>query len=134
MKAAGIIAVTFCAFTVIRSPASARDYPPQFQLGLTWPWHRGLTWPWHNRLHDDLNQLNRMRGHVRWQLHNYRSGVDVRRDFWRTSKQIDQINAEYRQARFDRKQLRSDIDGARSDLHQIEVTLRVRPHDLFVWR
>lgn len=134
MKAAGLIAATFCAFTVVSSPASARDYPQQCQLGLTWPWHKAVTWPWHNRLRDDLNQLNRMRGTVRWQLHNYRKPVYVRRDFWRISKQIDQINAQYRQSRFDRKQLRYDIDRARSDLHQIEVALRVRPHDLFVWR
>jgi hypothetical protein len=134
MKAAALIAVTFCALTIVSSPASARDSSPQFQLGLTWPWHKAVIWPWHNRLRDDFNQLNRMRGHVRWQLHNYRSHTDVRRDFWRISKQIDQINAQYRQTHFDRTQLRSDIDRARSDLHQIEVALRVRSRDLFVWR
>jgi hypothetical protein len=134
MKAAGLIAVTFCAFTVVSSPASARDYPRQFQFGMTWPWHKGVTWPWHDRLRDDVNQLNRMRGQVRWELHNYRTHADVHRDFWRISKEIDQINARYRQSRPDRKQLRSDINRARSDLHQIEVVLRVRSHDLFVWR
>ena len=134
MKGAGLIAVTFCAVTIVSAPASARDYLQQFHLGFTWPWHKGLTWPWRNRLHEDLNQLNRMRGHVRWQLHNYHAPADIRRDFWRISKEIDQINARYRQSQFDRKQLRYDIDRARSDLHQIEVALRVRPHDLFVWR
>jgi hypothetical protein len=134
MKAAGLIAVTFCAFAVVSNPAPARDYPQQVQLGLNWPWRKGVTWPWHDRLRDDLNQLNRMRGHVRWQLHNYRAHADIRRDFWRISKEIDQINAQHRQTRFDRRQLRHDIDRARADLHQIELALRVRPHDLFGWR
>ena len=126
MKTTALITTAFCVFIFLTDSTSARDYSRANQFGLTWPWR--------NRLHDDVNQLNRMRGHVRWQLHNYRADPQVRRDFWRISRDIDGINARVRQGGFNRRELRRDIDRARFELHQIEMALRVRPRDFYPWR
>jgi signal transduction protein with GAF and PtsI domain len=96
----------------------------------------GYTWPWTNRLDAEINQLNRMRGHVRWQLHYYQARVrsDIRQDFARISRQVDKINAEFRSSDHDRRRLQGAVERARADLHDIETRLRVRKSDYYQWR
>lgn len=97
-------------------------------------YHLGLTWPWSHGLQEEINHLNRMRGHVRWQLRNYKGNREVRRDFFRVSHDIDGINSRFRADSSNRRQLRRDVERAHGELHRIEIALRVKERDLYPWR
>jgi hypothetical protein len=93
-----------------------------------------MTWPWSDRLGEAINHLNRMRGHVRWEFRNHRSNRQIRRDFLSISRDIDRINAQYKQGGYNRRELRRDVELAHQKLHRIEVALHVRPRDVYPWR
>jgi hypothetical protein len=93
-----------------------------------------FTWPWSNRLPDEINHLNRMRGHVRWLFRNSRSKPQTRRDFFTVSHEIDRINAQFKQGGFNRHQLQRDVANAHVELHRIEVALNTKPRDYYLWR
>ena len=93
-----------------------------------------MMWPWSDRLADAINHLNRMRGHVRWEFRNHRSDRQIRRDFLSISRDIDRINAQYKEGGYDRRQLRRDVEQAHQELHRVELALHVRPHDFYPWR
>ena len=106
--------------------ASAHDFGTDVRIAITWPWS--------DHLENAINQLNRMRGHVRWEFRNHRSQRETRRQFLAISHDIDRINAQYRKGGYNRRQLRQDVDRARHELHQIEVALHVRSRDFYPWR
>jgi hypothetical protein len=95
-----------------------------------------FSWPWSDRLDADVNHLNRMRGHVRWQVNYYRARAtpQIRRDFVRTSREIDQVNSEFRQRDYDRGHLRREVERLHADLHDIETRLRIRKSDYYRWQ
>ena len=93
-----------------------------------------FAWPWSNRLGDDINHLNRMRGHVRWLFRNYHSKQPLRRDFFAVSHEIDRINGQFKQKGFDRRQLQRDVANAHVELHRIEMALKAKPRDYYLWR
>jgi hypothetical protein len=93
------------------------------------------TWPWSARLDTEINHLNRMRGHVRWQLQYYqaRANAAIRSDFGRISRDVDHINAEFKGGNYDRVQLHQRVERLHADLHGIETRLRVRASDYYRW-
>ena len=94
-----------------------------------------MTWPWSkNRLDDQVTQLNRMRGHVRWLFRNYKSSPQLRKDYFSISRDIDDINSRFKQKDHDKGKLRQDVDRAHHELHRIEVALKVKPRDFYPWR
>jgi hypothetical protein len=86
---------------------------------------------WGPRLDSDVNQLNRMLGHVRWQLRNYKKGPQFRDPFQRIAREVDKVNAEFRKGDYKPRKLRDEIYRLRRELHQIEIDLHVKKADLY---
>jgi hypothetical protein len=128
MKKLGSTTLIACGLMVTAGLGSARSSEPNTTIALTWPWS--------NQLDSQINHLNRMRGHVRWQLNYYRARAkpQIRREFARVSGDIDDINANFRNRDYDQHRLGRKIERARNDLHQIEQQLHVRSHDYYAWR
>jgi hypothetical protein len=81
-----------------------------------------------------INHLNRMVGHVRWQLTRYHPGGDIRREFADIRRDVDRANWKFRQGHYDRRQLRREVDNLHERLHRLEVRMHVRANDYYNWR
>jgi len=126
MKKLSLILLIACGLNVPAISISAPDYRSNMAFAYSWPWS--------NRLDAEINHLNRMRGHVRWQLGHYRANSSIRRDFARLSREIDHVNWEYRQHGYDRRHLHREVERLHAALHDIETRLRVRTWDYYHWR
>jgi hypothetical protein len=128
MKKLGLITRITCGLILTTGPISARSSEQNTTIAFAWPWS--------NQLNSEINHLNRMRGHVRWELNYYRARANsqIRRAFARVSGEIDDINANFRKHDYDHRRLEHKIGRARIDLHQIEEQLHVRSRDYYVWR
>ncbi len=99
-------------------------------LGFEWPsWFSNT-----GNLQSQVNNLNRMLGHVRWQFTRYHSNRAVQQDYWRVKHEADRLNAQYKTGKYDQKKMRNDIHGLRVRLQEIEVRLKVKRADLYVWK
>ena len=85
-----------------------------------------------SRLDGRIERLNRMLAHVRSEVSRYRGDWRLRREVQRISSEVSRVNWRYRRG-FDRSRLRGEIDSLRSQLHQIEVRLRIRSGDYYRW-
>ena len=128
MKNLVLTTIIGCSLGFATASASARDSQQGSDYRL------GMTFPWSHTLKEEINHLNRMRGHVRWQLRNYRGNRQIRHDFYRISKEIDQINSRFQSGSFKKGQLRHDVEKAHIELHRIENALHVKPRDFYPWR
>lgn len=126
MKKLGFILLIVCGLSAGAVSASARENERTGR-----PTFGFMGW---RSLETDINHLNRMRGHVRWQLSNYRGGSRLRQEFAEISREIDQINADFRNKSGDRRHLRREIERVHARLHHLEVVLRVRSRDYYQWR
>ena len=89
---------------------------------------------WGGSIEPHVNHLNRMVGHVRWQLSRYHGDPGVRREFAGIRHDVDRVNAVFRAGHYDRRRLRQEIDGLHARLHQLEVRMHVRSNDYYGWR
>ena len=97
----------------------------------------GFEWPWVNsggNLQNEVNQLNRMLGHVRWQFTRYHSNRAVQQDYWRIKHEAEGLNARYKAGNYDKKRMRDEIHGLRVRLQEIEIRLKVKKADLYIWK
>jgi hypothetical protein len=126
VKNLALFTMIACGLCLAVSSASARDYDYN---------NRGA-YAFFNRdrLDSEINHLNRMRGHVRWELGNYRAGRQMRGEFARVSREIDHVNGEFKNRDYDRRHLRREVERLHADLHQIEQQLHVRSRDYYLWR
>lgn len=93
----------------------------------------GFDWmPWSNP-QGQINQLNRMVGHVRWQFTRYHSDKAMQHDYWQIRHEIDQLNAQFKRGGYDRGRMRADIERLHGRLHDLEVRLRVKTADVYHW-
>ena len=128
MKNLALLTMIGCSLGLV-SIASARENDasrPAYQMAMTWPWSHGLQ--------EEINHLNRMRGHVRWQFRNYKASRETRQNFFRVSHDIDNINARFKTAHFDKRALRRDVERAHIELHRVETALKVKERDYYPWR
>lgn len=126
MKKITLFTIIACSLGLTAGSASAlmsQDY----RIAMTWPWSS------HN-LQEEVNNLNRMRGHLRWQFRNYKASNETRQRLYKVSHDIDGINTKFRTQTFDKKQLRADISSAHSEMTSIERALKVKPRDYYVWK
>ena len=89
---------------------------------------------WGGGIEPHINHLNRMVGHVRWQLSRYHGDPSVRREFANIRRDVDRVNWAYKSGKYDRRQLRGEIEGLHARLHQLEVRMHVRTNDYYGWR
>jgi hypothetical protein len=87
-----------------------------------------------DRLDSEINHLNRMLGHVRWELGRYNAGRQIRHDYARIRREADQVNWKFQHGGDDRRQLRREVARLHADLHSLEIQLRVRTWDYYRWR
>jgi hypothetical protein len=86
-----------------------------------------------DRLDSEINHLNRMLGHVRWELGRYNAGRQIRFEYARVRREAAQVNWKFQHGG-DRRQLRREVARLHNDLHGLEVQLRVRKWDFYSWR
>jgi hypothetical protein len=129
MKKLALMVMIACASNLSAAAASARDSEDSDR-----PAYSFLLWG--NRLDSEINHLNRMRGHVRWEVSYYRTRASsrLRREFVELSREIDHINWQFRHRDYDRRRLRREIEHAHAELHRIEMELHVRARDYYLWR
>ena len=85
-----------------------------------------------DRLDWQVNHMNRMLAHVRWELSRYRGDWRLRREVERISGEVSRVNWRYRRG-YETWRLRREVDSLRSELHQIEVRLHARGGDYYRW-
>jgi hypothetical protein len=119
-----IIAVLCCTATFV--PAAETPGTPPLTYGFDWM-------PWSN-LQGQINHLNRMVGHVRWQFTRYHSDKVMQRDYWQIRHEVDQLNSRFKVGGYDHGRMRADIERLHGRLHDLEVRLRVKKNDLYNWR
>jgi hypothetical protein len=88
---------------------------------------------WHG-IEEHLNHLNRMVGHVRWQMGIYHADGAIRRDFDQIRREVNGVNERYRENGHHRRELLRQIEDLHARLHQLEVRMRVRDKDYYGWR
>jgi hypothetical protein len=118
-----LIGATWCVGTV-----SAQNHEENRDGRFSLPWGHG------HDLQSHINHLNRMVGHVRWQLTRYHPNRAMRSDFEEIRRDVDHVNGQFRNGRYDRGQLRREIDNLHDRLHRLEVRMRVRSSDYYIWR
>ena len=123
MKNLALTIMIGCGLGFATVSATARDFAQE--RGAQSDYRMAMTWPWSKGLKEEINHLNRMRGHVRWQLRNYRSSKGIRHDFFQLSRDIDQINSRFQSGSYKGKQLRHDVERAHAEIHRIELALKV---------
>jgi hypothetical protein len=104
--------------------ALAYDYRYDNRAAYVSPGRNGLDWR--------VDRLNRMLGHVRWELGRYRGDWRLRREVERVSVEVNRVNWRYRHG-YDTWRLSREIDSLRYQLRQIEVRLHVRGGDYYRW-
>lgn len=87
----------------------------------------------HNQTAYEINHINRMFAHVRWQASRYGADWWTRRQIRHVSRELNHVNWEYQTGRFSWYHLRGEIEHIHNELHNIELRLRVRPHDYYRW-
>ena len=96
--------------------------------------HFSLPWTHGGDVQAQLNHLNRMVGHVRWQLTRSHPNRAMRSDFAEIRRDVDHVNWRFKNGHYDRRQLRQEIDSLHNRLHRLEVRMRVRSNDYYNWR
>jgi hypothetical protein len=87
-----------------------------------------------DRLGSEINHLNRMLGHVRWELGRYGANRQIRYEYFRIKREAEQVNWRFQHGGYDRRQLRREVARLHNDLHSLELQLRVRTWDYYRWR
>ena len=85
-----------------------------------------------DRLDWQIDRMNRMLAHVRWELGRYRGDWRLRREVDRVASEVNRINWRHRHG-WDSFRLRREVDRLRGELHNIEVRLHVRSGDCYRW-
>ena len=88
---------------------------------------------WHG-IQERLNHLNRMVGHVRWQMGRYRADGQIRHEFEQIRREVNGVNERNRAGGYHRRELLRQIDDLHARLHQLETRMRVRATDYYRWR
>ena len=87
-----------------------------------------------DRLDWEINHLNRMLGHVRWEIGRYGASRQLRGDYFRIRKEAEHVNWKFQHGDFDKRWLRRQVARLRTDLHNLEIALHVRTWDYYRWR
>jgi hypothetical protein len=90
-------------------------------------------WSW-GGLEGPINHLNRMVGHVRWEMGRYHASQAGWRQFAEIRRDVDRVNATYRSPKYDHGKLRREIEVLRGRLHQLEINLHARKYDYYRWK
>jgi len=126
MKKLGLITLIVCGLSAANVSISAQDYESDNRsvyLQVRW-----------GGLESEINHLNRMLGHVRWELARYRANWQIRRDFEHIRREVDRVNWKSRHGAYNRHELRREVERLHADLHNLEVQLRVHNWDYYRWR
>lgn len=90
--------------------------------------------PWGVKLETEINHLNRMVGHVRWQMGRYHPNSQLRREFTDVRRDVDRVNWKFKRGGYDKRDLRREVEQLHNRLHSLEVRLKVRSNDYYHWR
>ena len=126
MKHIPLLAVALLCCTATFVPAAEIRETQSLTYGFDWM-------PWSN-LQGQVNHLNRMVGHVRWQFTRYHSDKAMQHEYWEIRHEIDQLNARFKKGGYDRGTMRRDIERLHGRLHDLEVRLQVKKNDYYHWR
>jgi hypothetical protein len=125
MKKLFLITLIICGLSAGNVSIFAQDYESDNRSA-----YSQVRW---GGLESEINHLNRMLGHVRWELARYRASWQMRRDFDSIRRQVERVNWKYRRGDYNRRDLRREVEQLRGDLHNLEIRLRVRNGDYYRW-
>jgi hypothetical protein len=126
MKRLTLVMLVALGFTLGSARIFAYDYKYENRSD-----YQTVRW---DRLNSEINHLNRMLGHVRWELGRYRATWQIRRDYLRIRREADRVNWKYQHGGYDQRQLRREVARLHDDLHSLEIQLKVRSWDYYRWR
>src|ERR1700756_3409464 len=99
MKISVIAAILLTADVAFAGNVGAAAASEPLSFGFQWPWSN-----WSNpSLSNQVNQLNRMLGHVRWQFTRYHSNRALQQDYFRIKHEATRLNERYKSGSYDRK-------------------------------
>jgi len=87
----------------------------------------------HNQAASEINHINRMLAHVQGQLARHGANWGTRREVRHISGEVNRVNWEYQNGRFNWYHLRGQIEHIHSELHNVELRLQFRQHDYYRW-
>jgi hypothetical protein len=135
MKKIALVILIGSGLSAASVSTQARDYPDTNHQNNQRSDPPAYGWtPFGPKLGSEINHLNRMVGHVRWQLGRYRANSKVRFVFNEIRKDVDRVNFQYKSGRYDRRQLHHEVERMHARLHALEQRLRVRSVDYYRWR
>ena len=123
----GLIIALGLGFTSASAFAYERQYNHDENRGTFRVAHGG------DRLDWQINRMNRMLAHVRWELTRYRGDWRLRREVSRISSEVNRVNWRHRHG-WDSYRLRREVERLRAELHNIELRLHVRSGDWYRWQ
>src|SRR4051794_25492881 len=118
MKFYSLVLLAFLGLALC--PVQAAGLPGDTSLSFGFDWM-----PWAN-VQDDVNRLNRMVGHVRFEFSRYRSSRALQQEYWHVRHEVDALNARHKQGNYDRGKMRADIERLHVRLHDIELKLNAK--------
>ncbi len=81
----------------------------------------------------EINHVNRMLEHVRWQLRRYNASWRTRAEVRHISGEIAHVNWEYNHGDYRSWHIRRELEHIYAELHNVELQLRVRSSDYYRW-
>lgn len=124
-----ILITTLAIFGLPLLSAPAQDYRDREEHRDRRDYRRSSDY---RQLRAEIDQLNRMFAHVSANMHTYRAGRQIWRDYSRLLRDRDRLNYELQSSHYNLPRIHAQIDRIRDQLREIEVRLRVRRH--FYWR
>jgi hypothetical protein len=86
------------------------------------------------RIEREVDHLNRMLQHVRWEAQNYHAGWRTRSEINSVSARVNEVNARFRSGRVNPGWLHGRIESLHNELHSIEMRLHSRPEHFYRWQ
>jgi hypothetical protein len=126
MKRIASVLLIGVSLSAASAPAFAYDNRDDRRPAYAWFGSHSIQW--------EVNHLNRMVGQVRWELGRYHASRATLRYFSDIRRDVDRVNAKYRQGNYDKGQMRREIERLHNRLHEVEVRLHARANDYYSWR
>src|SRR4051812_11723797 len=122
MKMNKIILAVLLGASLVGGSAAVRADDHQLHSGrYSFGW-----WGSQRSLDAEINHLNRMVGHVRWEMQRYKGNKAMWREFTDIRSDIDRVNRKFREKNYDKRELRNRVENLHNRLHSLETRLTKR--------
>src|SRR6266704_1479910 len=85
----------------------------------------------HNRAGSEINHINRMLAHVQGQMARYGANWRIRREVRHISGEVNRVNWEYQNGRFNCYHMRDQIDHIHTEIKTLDFLLLFCPYESY---